>query len=222
MKKKNKVLWGILTVLVVAALFVVNMVSGNPISKAIAQKEYLEYFETTYGEEFTVYGSSYNAKIPDYIFEIGPESDKEVKFDTALYGMGMTDEYGGILAAAKLARDIDGILQPGYGNLDYEVTTSEDPMVGYGGETPDYFETDPAVRVTRNHYLLEVIVPDGSVSESELQTIFEGIAKEIEAELPYETPNLQVNVRFESKPPAWQADSKEGRGNIVTLFSTTD
>lgn len=222
MKKKNRILWFVLVVVLAGVLFVINMISGNPISRGITQKEYLQYFETTYGEAFTVYGSSYNPKIPDYIFEIGPESDKEVRFDTALYGMGITDEYGGILAAEKLALDIDAILQPGYGDLDYEVTTSEDPMVGYGGEDPDYFETDPAVRVTRNHYLLEVIVPDGSMSEADLKTIFEEMAKEIEAELPYETPNLQVNVRFESELPAWQAESKEGRGNIVTLFSTTD
>lgn len=222
MKKKNRILWGMLAVVVLGALFVINMLSGNPISKANTRRAYLQYFETAYGEEFTVYGSSYNPKIPDYIFEIGPAGDKGVRFDTALYGMGITDEYGGILAARKIAQDIDGLLKTAYGNLGYTVTATEDPMVGYGGENPDYFETDPAVRVTRNHYLLEVILPDGSASEAELKTIFDGMAKEIETKLPYETPNLQVNARFQSEKPAWEAESKEGRGNIITLFSTID
>lgn len=220
--KKKRVLWVLLAVLGVGALFVINMFSGNPISRGNARKAYLEYFETTYGEDFTVYASTYNPKIPDYIFEMGPTRDSGVRFDTALYGMGISDEYGGMLASAKLAEDIDSILKPGYGHLDYALVTGEDPMVGYGGENPDYFETDLAKRVTKNHYLLEIILPDGSVSKTELKTLFEEMAEEIESKLPYETPNLQVNVRFESETPAWEADSKEGRGNIITLFSTTD
>ncbi|HSP47406.1 MAG TPA: hypothetical protein VLN47_04950, partial [Clostridiaceae bacterium] len=98
-KKKKGIIWVVLVVLLAGSLFVINMLSGNPFSKRNAQRDYLQYFETAYGEEFMVYGSTYNPKIPAYIFEIGPESRSGTRFDTALYSMGIADEYGGILAA---------------------------------------------------------------------------------------------------------------------------
>lgn len=222
MKRKKGIIWVVLVVLLAGSLFVINMLSGNPISRRNAQRDYLQYFETAYGEEFMVYESTFNPKIPAYIFEIGSESRNGTRFDTALYSMGIADEYGGILAAAKLSEDIDAVLQTGYGHLTYEVLAREDPLVAYAGENPDYFETDPIVRVTRNHYLMEIILPDGSMSESELSIIEEGMARMVEARLPYETPNLQMDVRFQSDSPVWEAESKEGRGNLILLFSTTD
>ena len=222
MKRKKGIIWVVLVVVLAGSLFVINMLSGNPISKRNAQRDYLQYFETAYGVEFMVYGSTYNPKIPAYIFEIGPEGSGEARFNTALYSMGIADEYGGMLGAAKLSEDIDAVLQTGYGHLSYEVRAKEDPLVAYAGEEPDYFETDPVVRVTKNHYLVDVILPDGSMSEAELSIIEEGMARMVEARLPYETPNLQMDVRFQSDLPAWEAESKEGRGNFILLFSTTD
>lgn len=124
-------------------------------SKANAQEITLHYYEDTYKEKFTLYNARYNASIPAYVFELGPVNDKDFKFDTGLFSQGITDEYGGILAANKLAEDVAAFLRPEYRRFNYEISGVEEPLVSYAGEFPDYFETDPYRRVLTNHFKLK-------------------------------------------------------------------
>lgn len=194
-KRKLKIILAvILAILAVAALWLINSISGNPVSKMLAKRQCLSYFEDAYHQEFEVYGSEYNFKIPAYIFTLGPAEKPEIRFDTALYSMGITDEYGGILAAAKLSEDVSRLLEPTYGELGYEIRAKEDPLTGYGGEAPDYFETDPSIRVKKNHYILEIRWKDPKADQAGVRQIAEDIQRQIETRLSYTTPNLTVNA----------------------------
>ena len=220
MKKKKIIISIILVIILSGALLLINLFFGNPISKMIVQKEYLKYYETTYNQKFFVYDSEYNPLIPAYIFEIGPESIKGIKFKTSLYSQGITDEYGGILAASKLSKDLGSILQTEYGHLNYEISASEDPLIWNAVESADYFETDPNVRVLKNHYLLVISLADQKVNGSELKEISSRMVKTIETQLPYHTPNLKVNIKLKSEQVAWESDNKESMEKIFQLFPT--
>lgn len=218
MKKKFLVIT--LVIILVVALFLINMFWGNPISRTIAQKETIQYYENAYKEKFMIYDSEYNFLIPAYIFEMGPVNNKNIKFDTSLFCQGITDEYGGILASIKLSQDIGTILQTEYRYLNYEISAAEEPLASYAGESADYFETDPSKRVLRNHYNLVITVPDGTVSPEKLTELAPDMAKRIESKIPYQTPNLRVYIKLESEQLFGESDKKEGR-KFFELFSTT-
>jgi hypothetical protein len=196
MTKKNVkiILTVFLAILAIAALWIINAFSGNPVSRMMAERQYLSYFENTYHQEFKVYGSEYNFKIPAYIFTLGPAEKPEIRFDTAFYSMGLADEYGGILAAEKLSEDVSRLLEPVYGDLNYEIRAKEDPLTGYGGEVPDYFETDPSIRVLKNHYILEMRWMDPKADQAGVRQIAADAERQIETRLPYTTPNLIINA----------------------------
>lgn len=198
MRKRKIILTVVLIFLAAGGLYIINLFSGNPVSKILAQKRCLDYFESTYQEDFTVYRSEYNFKIPAYIFEMGPASQPEVRFDTALYSMGLSDEYGGILAAAKLSEDVSLLLAEGDGLRNLEVRAKEDPLTGYGGESPDYFETDPTIRVQKNHYILEVSWSETAADYAGVSDAALELERLIESQLPYVTPNLRVNVEVKT------------------------
>lgn len=111
-----------LVIILYGALLLMNIFMDNPISKMKAQRETIQYYENAYKEKFTVYNSEYNLLIPAYIFELGPVSNKNVKFSTGLFCQGISDEYGGILASLKISEDIGSILQKEYGYLNYEIS----------------------------------------------------------------------------------------------------
>lgn len=197
MKKKKIIISIIVIIAVIVFLFIgylLNSLLGNPINKKITQAKYLSYFENTYNEKFIVYKSEYNPKIPAYIFTVGPEKNKDIRFDTALYGMKISDEYGGLLASLKLSENISQMLNTKYGYLNLKVIAKEDPLTGYGNEMPDYFETDPDKRVLKNHYIVDIFWADEKINETEFRKISSGIINLIENKLPYKTPNLVLNI----------------------------
>lgn len=206
-------------ILVSAALFLLNMFFGNPISKTNAEKITLQYYEDSYGEKFTVYGARYNSLIPAYVFELGPVSDPNIKFQTGLFSQNITDEYGGILAAHKLSEDVAAFLRTEYGRLNYEVSGVEEPLVSYAGESPDYFETDPYRRVLTNHFKLTIAIADGVISPEQLTEAAAAMAELIEIKLPYQTPNLRVQIKFKADLAAGDSDKKAAE-NTFLLFST--
>lgn len=217
---KKKILGVVAVIVFIGVLFVLNIFFGNPISKMSAQKEAVQFFENTYEEKFTVYHSEYNPLIPAYVFELGPTKNKEIKFDTGLFVQGITDEYGGVLAAEKLSQDVESILKPEYQELNLEVNAWEEPLVSYAGEAADYFETNPKKRVLKNHYNLVVTVEDGKISQGELELKATDMVKKIETELPYKTPNLKVFIQFKSEDLFGNVDTKEEGMNFYWLFPT--
>jgi hypothetical protein len=218
--KKKFIIITVIVIILSGALFLVNIFLGNPISRINAQKETIQYYENTYNEKFKVYDSKYNPLIPAYIFELGPVNNKNIRFDTGLFSQGITDEYGGIIAALKLSKDVGAILEAEYGHLNYEVSAAEEPLVWYAGESADYFETDPNKRVLNNHYNLIISLPDGSISQNELEKIATNMSKKIETELPYQTPNLRVYINFKSELSSMGSDTKLEGKKYFELFST--
>jgi hypothetical protein len=186
----------IIAITVICGLLWANAVWGNPIKKHMAKSKCLGYFEEMYNEEFIVIEISYWPKLPGYVLTLSPESDLQIQFtcnpncETLCY----SDEYGGALASRLLVKQISGILDPGYGDLDLHITASEDPFTSYGGENPDYFETDPHIRLTKNHQDLTITWVDPSLKSDDFAGIAEDIAGLIESQLPVINPNLQVTI----------------------------
>lgn len=210
-----------LVIILSGSLLLMNIFMGNPISKMKAQRETIEYYENAYKEKFIVYNSEYNPLIPAYIFGLGPVNNKNIKFDTGLFCQEISDEYGGMLASLKISEDIGSILQKEYGYLKYEISAEEDPLASYAGESPDYFQTNPKLRVLKNHYNVVISLPDGIISETELREIAPGMVKKIETKLPYQTPNLRVYIKFKSQKLQGESDTKVGGAKFFELFSTT-
>ena len=205
-------------VVITVGVILLNSLFGNPISKLNAKKKYLGYFENTYHQTFAVYHSEYNPKIPAYIFEIGPESNKNIKFTTALYSMGISDEYGGILAAANLSEDVTELLKSDFGTISFKVSAKENPLTGYAGESPDYFETNPEIRVQKNHYVLTISWSDSAPNSATLSKTASAMEDLIEQRLPYQTPNLVVDI---SVTPASDSKAVSFEDHRL-LFSTAD
>lgn len=217
---KKKILGVGAVIIFMGVLFVLNMFFGNPISKMKAEKETVLFFEETYNEEFTVYHSEYNPLIPAYVIELGPMNSKDIKFDTGLFVQGITDEYGGILAAKKLSQDVKSILMTEYQELNMEISASEEPLVSYAGESADYFETNVNERVLKNHYNLVISIEDGKLSQTELDNKAIDMVKKIETDLPYTSPNLRVKIQFKSEELYGEPNTKEEGRNFYELFPT--
>ena len=213
----KKIFHGVtIAIVVFGALFLINVYWGNPLSRMNAQSETVQYYAAAYKQEFKVYDSEYNPLIPAYIFELGPVNNSNIRFDTGLFCQGITDVYGGILSAKKLSQDIDEILQDEYDSLNYEISAAEDPLASYAGETADYFETNPNVRVLKNHYNLVIDISDGALTQSELATVSPIIVKKIKTMLPYQTPNLRIYFKYKSD----QIEESKKR-SFFELFPTT-
>jgi len=76
--------------------------------------------------------------------------------------------------------------------------------------------------VLKNHYRLVISLPDESINAAELKEISAGMVQNIESQLPYHTPNLQINIILNSEQSFWAADhaeNKEALSKIYTLFS---
>jgi hypothetical protein len=190
------ILIAIMTLTVLCALLWVNAVWGNPFRKQKAKSNCLDYYQDQYHQLFIVHEIDYSNKLPGYVLTLSPESNPQIQFtcnpncETLCY----SDEYGGALAARLLVKQISEILDPGYGDLDLHITASEDPFTSYGGENPDYFETDPHIRLTKNHQDLTITWVDPSLKSDDFAGIAEDIAGLIESQLPVINPNLQVTI----------------------------
>jgi hypothetical protein len=186
-----------LCVLIVGfGFWVINTLFGNPIRKHMAKSNCLDYYQDQYHELFIVHEIDYSSKLPGYVLTLSPESNPHIQFtcnpncDTLCY----SDEYGGVLASRLLVEEIHQILEPQYGDLAILITAAEDPFTEYGGENPDYFETDPRIRLTKNHQNLSITWVDPSLSKDDFEHIAEDIAAKIEAQLPFINPNLDINI----------------------------
>jgi hypothetical protein len=190
------ILIAIMTLTVLCALLWVNAVWGNPFRKQKAKSNCLDYYQDQYHQLFIVHEIDYSNKLPGYVLTLSPESNPQIQFtcnpncETLCY----SDEYGGALASRLLVKQISEILDPGYGDLDLHITASEDPFTSYGGENPDYFETDPHIRLTKNHQDLTITWVDPSLKSDDFAGIAEDIAGLIESQLPVINPNLQVTI----------------------------
>jgi hypothetical protein len=195
MQTKNRVpRWVILAaaILLIIVMVFVNALSGNPISKALARHRTLAYYEQAYGEKFTVYSGYYNFKIPTYVFEMGPTANPDLRFDTALFTMDISDMYGGVLAGVILADDIHDIIAPRFPQLDLTVMASEEPLTGYANEDPDYFQTDPELRRTTNHFSVLITWIADTPQPQAFQATLDEMRLYVTDLLPYTTPNLQL------------------------------
>lgn len=190
------ILIAIMTLTVLCALLWVNAVWGNPIRKQMAKSNCLGYYQDQYHELFIVHEIDYSSKLPGYVLTLSPESNPQIQFtcnpncDILCY----SDEYGGKLASRILVEHIQAIIDPSYAHLALQINATEDPFTEFGGENPDYFETDPRIRLTKNHQYLSITWVDPSLNRDDFERIAEDIAALIEARLPVINPNLHVNI----------------------------
>jgi hypothetical protein len=186
----------IISITVICGLLWVNALWGNPIRKQVAKSNCLGYYQDQYHELFIVHEIDYSSKLPGYVLTLSPESDPQIQFicNPNCEPLCTTDDYGGKLASRILVEHIRAILELGYANLALQINASEDPFTEFGGENPDYFETDPRVRLTKNHQNLSITWVDPSLSKDDFESIAEDIAAKIEAQLPFINPNLHVNI----------------------------
>jgi hypothetical protein len=186
----------IITLTVICGLLWVNAVWGNPIRKQMAKSRCLDYFQDQYHDLYIVHEIEYSSKLPGYVLTLSPEKDPQIQFtcnpncDTLCY----SDEYGGKLASLILVEHIKTILGPSYEHLALQISATEDPNTEFGGENPDYFETDPHIRLTKNHQNLSISWVDPYINRENFKRIAEDIAVLIETQLPVINPNLNINI----------------------------
>lgn len=203
MKKKRIVGYIVLVFLIGFIATLVNLFMGNPVKKVIAQKKCLQYYESQYDEKFVIYSSTYSFLYPGYKLEIGPENNKNIKFDIMWstdkkYGNKnspeITDMYGGILACEKLTESISSILKPDYGFLNFIITAEEDPHSINADQHPNYFETDSAVRIQNNTINIKIAWIDNGFNESGIKKLSLEMKKLIESKLQYKPKYASVEV----------------------------
>jgi hypothetical protein len=186
----------IIALTVICGLLWVNAVWGNPIRKQMAKSRCLDYYQNQYQQLFIVHEIEYSSKLPGYVLTLSPENDPQIQFtcnpncDILCY----SDEYGGVLASRLLVEEIQTMIDPSYAHLALQIKAAEDPYTEYGGENPDYFETDPRIRLTKNHQNLSIAWVDPSLNREDFEHIAEDITALIEAQLPIINPNLQVTI----------------------------
>lgn len=88
MKKKMKIIISIISIVIIGvALFLVNGLFGNPISKSIAQKTAQTHIDKTYPEkDFTIEDVIFNFKDGYYHANITSKKSIDSHFDIAIYG----------------------------------------------------------------------------------------------------------------------------------------
>jgi hypothetical protein len=207
MKKKRVVGYILLISLIGFIAVVLNFFMGNPIKKIITQKRCLQYYESRYGEKFIIYGSNYSFLYPGYNLEIGPENNKNIKFDV-MWSTDkhtgnknypeITDVYGGILACEKLTESISSILKPNYAFLNFSITAEEDPHSFPADQHPSYFETDPGVRIQNNTINIKITWIDNGLNESEIKKLSLEMKKLIESKLQYKPKYASVEINVTS------------------------
>jgi hypothetical protein len=186
----------IITLTVLCGLFFVNVLWGNPIRKQTAKSRCLDYYQDQYQELFIVHENEYWNKLPGYVLTLSPESDPQIQFkcNPNCEPLCYTDEYGGKLASLLLVEQIRATLEPSYAHLALQVNAAEDPYTVFSGENPDYFETDPHIRLTKNHQDLNISWVDPTLAQNNFERIAEDIVGLIEAQLPVINPDLQITI----------------------------
>jgi hypothetical protein len=185
-----------ITLSVICGLLWTNTVWGNPIRKQMAKSNCLGYYQDQYHERFIVHEIDYSSKLPGYVLTLSPENDPHIQFtcnpncDILCY----SDEYGGKLASRILVEHIQAIIDPSYAHLALQINATEDPFTEFGGENPDYFETDPRIRLTKNHQNLSISWVDPTINKDDFESIAEDIVALIEFQLPVTNPDLQVMI----------------------------
>jgi len=185
-----------IVVTVMCSLLWINAVWGNPIRKQMAKSRCLGYYEDQYHEPFIVHEIDYWPKLSGYELTLSPESAPQIQFlcNPNCEPLCNTDAYGGKLASLLLVEQIKVILAPSYAHLALQIHATEDPYTVFGGENPDYFETDPHIRLTKNHQDLSLTWVDPNLNRDDFEHIAQDITGLIGSQLPVINPDLQVAI----------------------------
>lgn len=191
----------IFTIVSIAIIFVIgyflNAFFGNPISKRIAEKEVLTYFEEKYNKDFKVYSSSYNFLIPDYNIKLGPSDDKEAVFETSRYELTMFDAYGAYLATEELKSKFLEILVKEFPKIKFTVQAEEQHHIEVAGVEFAFFSPNPQTRLEKNYFNANISWADTGLSRNETIRLMDEIALKVNTELkgiPKEL-NLEIYVK---------------------------
>jgi hypothetical protein len=186
----------VIAITVICGLLWVNALWGNPIRKQLAKSNCLRYYQDHYHEPFIVHKIEFWNKLPGYVLTLSPENDPGTQFtcNPNCENLCYSDDYGGKLASLLLVEQIQAILAPSYAHLALQINAAEDPYTEYGAENPDYFETDPRIRLTKNHQNLSIAWVDPTLSQADFERIAEDISALIQSQLPVVNPNLQVMI----------------------------
>ncbi len=186
----------IILVLFICLALIANQIWGNPISKQIAKSTCLNYYQEKYHQDFAILEVEYWPKLPGYVLTLNPQSDPQIQFECNpnCEPICNTDAYAGKLASILIVEQVAQIIKSEYKELNLTISASEDPLTVYGGELPDYFESDPAIRLTKNHQDMNITWVDPSIKRDEFDHITEDMAGLINSQLPDNNPNLQVTI----------------------------
>lgn len=197
MKLKKKILIFISIPIVIAIGYFLNAFFGNPISKEIAKREVLTYFEDKYNKEFKVYSIQYNFLIPDYNIKMGPSDDKV--FETSRYELTMFDAYGAYLASEELESKIAKINVKEYPEFKFTVQAEEEHHIEVAGVEFDFFTPNPKKRLEKNYFLAKVSWVDTGLSNDETIMLMDEIAQMIDTELKGTPKQLSLEVSVKDK-----------------------
>jgi hypothetical protein len=208
--KRKKIIFTIVSFIIIIVIgYFLNAFFGNPISKRMAEKEVLTYFEEKYNKDFRVYSSSYNFLIPDYNIKLGPSDDKEAVFDTSRYELSMYDAYGAYLASEKLTSKLQEILVKEYPEIKFKVQAEEQHHIEVVGVEFDFFAPDPQTRLDKNYFSANISWVDTGLSRNETIKLMDEMALKVNNELkgiPKELP-LDISVK-----------NKNGDKDIIQRF----
>lgn len=183
MKLKKKIFIIASIAIMIAIGYFLNLFFGNPISKRVAEREVITYFEDKYNKDFTVYSSSYNFLIPDYNIKMGPNDDQEAVFVTSRYELTRFDAYGAYLATKELESKMLKIIGSEYPEFKITVTAYENHNIEDTFDEFDFFNSNPKIRLEKNYFLAEVTWVDNGLSNDETIKLMDDIALKINNEL---------------------------------------
>lgn len=193
MKRKKKILMIVSIPLVFLIVYSMNAMFGNPISKGIAKKEVLTYYEEKYNKEFHVYSIRYNFLIPDYNIRMAPSDDKDAIFETSRYELQMFDAYGAYLASSELESKILNIVKE-YPNLKFTIQAEEEHHIEVAGVEFDFFTSDPRKRLTKNYFMAKVSWVDTGLGNDETTKLMDEIALKVNTELKGTPMQLLMDI----------------------------
>jgi hypothetical protein len=197
LKLKKIIITILLIVIIVVIGFVLNVLFGNPISKSIAEREVLTYFEDKYNKDFKIYSSTYNFLIPDYNIKMGPSDDPETVFETSRYELTRYDSYGAYLASEELKSKLLKIIAKKDPEIKFTVQVEEEHNLEVAGVEFAFFASNPQTRLERNYFSTNISWVDTGLSNDETIMLMDEIALKIHTELidiPKEL-NLDISVK---------------------------
>ncbi|MGG3466075.1 hypothetical protein ABES02_00600 [Neobacillus pocheonensis] len=199
MKLKKIIIAIILIAIIVIIGYFLNGLFGNPISKSIAEKEVLTYFEEKYNKDFQVYSSNYNFLIPDYNIKMGPSDDQEVVFETSRYELKRFDSYGAYLAQEELKSRMLEIIAKDYPEIKFTLQVEEQHDIDVAGVEFAFFASNPQIRLEKNYFSTNISWVDTGLSNDETIMLMDEIALKINNELKGIPKELALDISVKDK-----------------------